>query len=163
MSLTRLQASIGSRFSRIRCGLAVAFDDAEEVNALKSLRGGVWVSVPATDELPYEDRQFEVVVMNGSAVSRANVREAHRVLRPEGCLFFTVNERTGKQDGFTAPEIYKIVREGFDIVELSRPQWWRFGSQGHTMTVCARKKAWREHKSLIRDGQLPFTPFRSRT
>lgn len=154
---------MSARFERIRSGLAVAFDDASDFEALKSLRGGVWMSVPESDELPFEDSQFEVVVMHGRIVCRANVREAHRVLRPEGCLFFTVDERTGKQDGFTHPEIYKIVRDGFDIVELRRPKWWTFGRQGHTLTVCARKKAWREHKGFIRDGQIPFTPFRNRT
>ena len=90
------------------------------------------------------------------------VNEALRVLKPDGCLFFTVNERSGNEDGYTAPELYKIVREGFDIIELKRPKWWRFGRDGKTMTVCARKKAWREHKGFIREGSLPFTPFRSR-
>lgn len=163
MSLNTVLTSIGARLQRVRTGLTVAIEDGSFLDAVKSLRGGVWMSVPATEELPFEDGQFEVVVMDGSVVSRENVREAHRVMRPDGCLFFVVNERTGNQDGFTPPEIYKIVREGFDIVELSRPKWWLFGRRGHTMTVCARKKAWREHKGLNRGGQLPFTPFRSRS
>ena len=163
MPLTPVLASLASQFARVRAGLAVGFDDERSVAALKGHRGGVWMSVPEAGELPFEDRQFEVVVMDGRVVTRENVREAHRVLRPDGCLFFTVSERTGKQDGFTPPEIYKIVREGFDIVELRRPKWWMFGRLGHSITVCARKKAWREHKSFIREGSLPFTPFRSRS
>ena len=163
MPLEPILASIANRFDRIRTGLVVGCDDRSVEDALKTLRGGVWMSVPATPELPFEDGQFEVVVLEGTAVTRENVREAHRVLRPSGCLFFTVNERTGGQDGLTAPEIYKIVREGYDIVALKRPKWWTFGRKGHTITVCARMKAWREHKGFIREGQLPFTPFRSRT
>ncbi len=97
--------------------------------------------------------------MEGRTVTRAAIREANRVLKPEGCLFFTVNERTGKQDGFTPPEIYKIIREGFDILEMKRPKWWLFGRKGHTLTVCARKKAWREHVGLVREGSAVFTPF----
>ena len=56
-----------------------------------------------------------------------------------------------------------MIREGFDILSIRRPKWWYFGRQGRTLTVCARKKAWREHKSFIREGSLPFTPFRSRS
>jgi SAM-dependent methyltransferase len=122
------------------------------------------MEIPLSQEFPFDDSQFEVIVMHGSGVSRERVREANRILKPEGCLFFTVNERTGNAtDGYTAPELYKMVREGFDIVELKRPKWWKFGRDGKTMTVCARKKAWREHKGFIREDCLPFTPFRSRT
>ncbi len=163
MPLTAILSSIAARFKRVRTGLAVGFADASVAEKLKASCDGVWMAVPATEELPFEDEQFEVVVLDGSVVTRGNVREAHRVLLRSGCLFFTVNEKTGKQDGLTAPELYKIVREGYDIVQLKRPKWWTFGRMGHTMTVCARKKAWREHKSFIRDGSLPFTPFRSRT
>ena len=80
-----------------------------------------------------------------------------------GSMFFSVDERTRSQEGYTAPEIYKLVREGFDILALKRPPWWTFGKRGHVITVCARKKAWREHKGFRRDGTYLFTPFRSRT
>lgn len=151
-----------SRFQRVRAGLVVGYSD-DTMSVLKSHRDGVWMEIPLSDEFPFEDGQFEVIVMHGSGVCRERVREANRILKPEGCLFFTVNERTGNDDGYTAPELYKIVREGFDIIELKRSKWWRFGRDGKTMTVCARKKAWREHKGFIREGSLPFTPFRSRT
>lgn len=152
-----------SRYGRIRSGLAVGFPGDGAVGALRSLRGGVWLSESNAEDLPFEDRQFEVVAMAGHAVTRSAVREANRVLKPDGCLFFTVNEKTGKQPGFTPPEIYKIIREGFDIIEMKRPKWWLFGRKGHTLTVCARKKAWREHVGLVRDGAAVFTPFGNRT
>ena len=81
--------------------------------------------------------------MDGGVVSAKAVREAHRVLRPEGRLFFTVPERTKKQEGYTLPDIYSIVREGFNITEVTRPSWWFFGSRGRTISICATKKAWK--------------------
>jgi len=164
MRLEPLFSSLAARFQRVRSGLAVGFGDPAVLDALRSLRGGVWMSSDTPSDLPFEDVQFEVVVMDGCVVSRENVREANRVLKPEGYLFFSVDEKTGKQlNGFTPPEIYRIIREGFDIIELQRPKWWTFGRMGRTLTVCARKKAWREHKGFMRGGNLPFTPFRSRT
>ena len=52
-------------------------------------------------------------------------------------------ERTKKQDGYTLPDIYSIVREGFNITEVTRPAWWFFGSRGKTISICATKKAWK--------------------
>ena len=163
MHLGTVLSAVASRYQAIRAGLAVGFGNSATMDALRELRGGVWMSSETPSDLPFDDTQFDVVVMDGGAVTRENVREANRVLKPEGCLFFTVYEKTGKQDGFTAPEIYKIIREGFDIIELTRPKWWTFGFKGRTITVCARKKAWREHKGFTRGGNLLFTPFRSRT
>ena len=163
MPLEPILAALSARYRKVNAGLAVGFPDDAGLESLRAARGGVWMSADTPADLPFEDRQFEVVVLYGEAVSREHVREANRVLRPEGCLFFTVPEKNGKQDGFTAPEIYRIIREGFDIVELRRPKWWHFGARRRTITVCARKKAWREHKGFIREGSLPFTPFRSRT
>ena len=163
MPLDKILPEIPARYKRIRSGLDVGFDDEDVTNELREFRGGVWMSISAKSEFPFDDEQFEVVVMNGAIVDRALAREANRVLRPEGCLFFTVNERTHKQDGYTPAEIYRVIREGFDILSIRRPKWWYFGRQGRTLTVCARKKAWREHKSFIREGSLPFTPFRSRS
>ena len=54
-------------------------------------------------------------------------------------------------------------REGFDILSVRRPRWWFLRRRGRTLTVCARKKAWHEHRGLIREGMLTFTPFRKRT
>lgn len=163
MSLEPVLAAVAHRCARIRTGLAVGLGGVQ-YDTLRALRGGLWVSVDSADELPFDDGQFEVVVADASAVSRQCAKEAHRVLKPEGFLFFTVQERRGgAREGFTAPEIYKLVREGFDIVDLRRPPWWTFGRRGHTFTVCARKKNWREHRGFGRDGAPPLMPLRSRS
>ena len=86
-----------SRFQRVRAGLVVGYSD-NTMAVLKSHREGVWMEIPLSQEFPFDDSQFEVIVMHGSGVSRERVREANRVLKPEGCLFFTVNERTSRQD-----------------------------------------------------------------
>ncbi len=163
MPLDPILHEIAARYKRIRCGLDVGFNDEAVSTVLRDFRGGVWMSIAARGEFPFEDAQFEVVVMEGGCASRGIVREANRVLKPEGCLFFTVPERTRRQSGYTIPEIYKMIREGFNIISVRRPKWWFFRRKGRTLTVCARKKAWREHKGFFREGSLPFTPFRSRT
>ena len=49
-----------------------------------------------------------------------------------------------KQEGYTLPDIYAIVREGFNIVGLERPAWWRFWSgSGANFTIRALKKNWK--------------------
>ena len=129
---------------KVRTSLEVGFPDKNEPVKFSGYRGREWRSVPLTKELPYEDAQFEVVMMAGSAVSRASVKEAHRVLRPEGHLLFSVPAKTSKQEGYTLPDIYAIVREGFNIVGLERPAWWRFWSgSGANFTIRALKKNWK--------------------
>ena len=74
-----------------------------------------------------------------------------------------MTEKTSRQPGgLTLPEIYRMIREGFDILSVRRPKWWFLRRKGRTLTVCARKKAWREHKGFLRGGALPFATFRSR-
>jgi len=155
-------SEIAGRYRRVRSGLDVGFGDEDVTNALRNLRGGVWMSIGARKAFPFEDGQFEVVVMAGGEVNRESVREANRVLKPEGCLFFSVAERTRRQPGYTIPEVYRMIREGFDILSVRRPGWWFF-RRVRMLTVCARKKAWREHKGFLRGGALPFTPFRKRS
>ena len=111
---------ICSTFSSVRTGLAVGFADPAERDGLAALRGGDWRQVGAGGEFPYEDAQFDIVVIDRSALKRECVREAHRVLRPNGCLVFTVPERNGRQDGYDLPAIYAVVRDGFDILGLRR-------------------------------------------
>ena len=63
-------------------------------------------------------------------------------------LHLFVKENRGQRDS-TLSKIYNIfLRNGFDIISLARPPWWKFGFGGHTLTVCARRKAWKEHKPL---------------
>ena len=153
--------------SRIRCGLDVGFADGAFSASLRNSCGGTWMTVemdaataertraalPAGTvltvgrghELPFEDEQFEVVVLNGLCISSEIVREIHRVLKLSGSLFFTVAEDATGANGYTAPLLYKLfLRNGFDVTSLRRPPWWFFGRRGRTLTVCAQKKAWRK-------------------
>ena len=132
-----------SRLREIRTSLEVGFSEGNLPEAFVRFRGRQTRAIGALAEFPYEDGQFDAVLMDGSAVSAKAVREAHRVLRPEGPLLFVVQERTKKQDGYTLPDIYKIVREGFNITEVMRPAWWFFGLRGRTISICATKKAWK--------------------
>ncbi|MBO7721856.1 MAG: methyltransferase domain-containing protein [Kiritimatiellae bacterium] len=127
----------------VRASLEVGFGGGALPEAFSGLRGRVSRSIDGVAEFPFEDAQFDVVLMAGRAVSRRSVKEAHRVLKPEGCLHFIVMERTKSQEGFTLPQIYSVVRDGFNIVDVVRPAWWRFGSRGRTITICAQKKNWR--------------------
>ena len=139
-----------SQLKSIRTSLEVGFPEGGLPEAFAGLRGQQTRVIGNLSEFPYENAQFDVVLMDGSAVSAASVREAHRVLRPEGRLFFIVPERTKKQDGFTLPDIYSIVRGGFNITELTRPAWWLFGRRGRTLTICATKKNWKTLTNTFR-------------
>lgn len=152
---------IGVRFKRVRSALAVGFKYSGSVAMLRERVGGLWMEAAQSEELDFDDSQFDIVVVARTAVSREVVREANRVLRSDGFMFFTVPERSGgAEGGFTAPEVYRLVREGFDILSVVRPKWWYFGLRGHTLTVTARKKAWREHKGLRGSGgTFFFKPF----
>ena len=132
-----------SRLKEIRTSLEVGFPEGNLPEAFVRFRGKQTRSIGTLAEFPYEAGQFDVVLLDGCVVSAKTVREAHRVLHPEGRLFFTVPERTKKQAGYTLPDIYKIVREGFNITEVTRPAWWFFGLRGRTISICATKKTWK--------------------
>ena len=153
-----LENALAAKYRQVRSGLAVGFASQAAMERLRSVAGGVWMASANGEELPFEDGQFEVVVLDPGSVTREMVREANRVLTAGGSLFFMVNEKTRSVEGYTAPEVYRLVREGFDILSVARPRWWQFGA-ARTLTVCARKKAWREHRSLARDGVYIFEPF----
>ena len=127
----------------IRTSLEVGFPDGTVPEAFVRFRGRQVRAIGALAAFPFEDAQFDVVLMDGDAVSAKTVKEAHRVLRPEGRLFFVVNEKTKSQNGFTLPDIYSMVRDGFNITDVTRPAWWLFGLRGKTITICATKKAWK--------------------
>lgn len=160
-------AELAARYPRVRCGLDIGFADGAFSSSLRDLRGGTWMTVemdgPSVERvqsalpsgtvwavgkdvaLPFEDEQFEVVVLNGFSISSGLVREIHRVLKLSGALFFTVAEDATGEHGYTAPLLYKLfLRNGFDVTALRRPPWWLFGRRGRTLTVCAQKKAWRK-------------------
>ena len=139
-----------SQLKSIRTSLEVGFQEGALPEEFVGFRGQQTRVIGNLPEFPYENAQFDVVLMDGTAVSAASVREAHRVLRPEGRLFFIVPEKTKKQDGFTLPDVYSIVRGGFNITELTRPPWWLFGRRGRTFTICATKKNWKTLTSTFR-------------
>lgn len=151
------------RLDEVKTSLEVGFPNAILPERFAAYRGKANRAIPFTTEFPFEDSQFEVVMMSGSSVSRETVREAHRVLKPNGYLFFTVPERTRSQAGFTIPDIYSLIRDGFDIADVVKPAWWRFGFAERTLTITARKKTWKAYKGLAHDHTLPFAPFRSRS
>ena len=131
------------QLKEIRTSLEVGFPEGSVPESFTRLRGRQTRAIGALAEFPYEDGQFDAVLMDGGSVSAKTVKEAHRVLRPSGRLYFIVPERTKSQDGYTLPDVYKIVREGFNITEVSRPAWWFFGTRGRTISICATKKAWK--------------------
>ena len=127
----------------VRTSLEVGFPGEALPARFAPLRGRVWRATDRATALPYEDAQFEVVLMDGAAVSRAAVKEAHRVLKPDGRLYFAVPEKTRQQAGFILPEVYSLVRDGFHIVEVERPSRWCFWRRERTLTICAKKKNWK--------------------
>lgn len=134
----------------IRTSLEVGFPESGKPEFVASFRGRDFRSIGSLNEFPYEDAQFDVVLMDGSAVSPLRVKESHRVLKAEGCLYFQVPEKTKQQDGYTLPEIYALVRHGFNIVGVERPAWWLFGRHGRTITICAQKKNWKSLRNIYR-------------
>lgn len=134
----------------IRTSLEVGFAGAELPARFARLRGREWRSIGAVPEFPFEDDQFDVVMLGSAAVSAKSVRESHRVLRPEGRLFFTVPEKTGSQEGYTLPNVYSLVRDGFNIVDVERPRWRLFRRRERTLTICAQKKNWRSASNRFR-------------
>ena len=127
----------------VRTSLEVGFSGAELPARFARLRGREWRSIGNIQEFPFEDGQFDVVMLESSAVSGKAVRESHRVLRPDGRLFFSVPEKTGSHEGYTMPDVYSLVRDGFNIVGVERPRWRLFGRRERTLTICAQKKNWR--------------------
>ena len=139
-----------SHLKEIRTSLEVGFPGGTLPEAFANLRGRESRAIGNVAEFPYEDHQFDVVLMSGDAVSAQSVKEAHRVLKPEGRLFFTVDERTKSQDGFTLPDIYSIVRGGFNITELTRPRWCLLLRRRRTLTICATTKNWKRLTNSFR-------------
>lgn len=134
----------------VRTSLDVGFDGAELPAQFACFRGRERRSIGIVREFPFEDEQFEVVMLAAEAVSGEAVRESHRVLKPEGRLFFTVPEKTGSQEGYTLPNVYSLVRDGFNIVGVERPRWRFFWRRRRTITICAQKKNWRSGGNRFR-------------
>ena len=179
-------AEFGARYTRVRAGFDVGFADAGASHAFRAAHEGVWMTVEADaaaraataaaldpktvlqmgagGELPFEDPQFEVALFAKAVLDgprdrlEALVREAHRVLQGGGCLMFTVEEAArGDGRGWTARAVYELLRDGFDVVGLRRPPWWRFGTAGRTLTVCAGRKNWRNRGTPIVGAAMPVS------
>ena len=177
-------AELAARFARVRAGVDVGFGDASVSQTMRASCPGVWMTVedgpaararvaesldPKTvlllgvgGEMPFDDHQFEVVVLSAALLSgdRARtdtvVRETHRILQGGGCLVFSVDE-AGSGVGFNERGIYDLLKEGFDVVGLKRPPWWKFGAAGRTLTVCARRKTWRRRSAPIVGEAMPVS------
>ena len=178
-------AELSSRFTRVRAGVDVGFGDVTVSQTLRAACPGVWMTVedgaavrarvaaaldPKTvlqlgvgGEMPFEDHPFEVVVLSAALLSgnraraEAVVRETHRILQGGGCLVFSVDE-SGSGSGFSQRGVYDLLRDGFDVVGLKRPPWWKFGAAGRTLTVCARRKTWRSRSATIVGEAMPVSP-----
>ena len=179
-------AELDARYSRVRAGLDLGFANVQASQAFRASHDGVWMTVecdaaarastataldPKTvlqlgtnGELPFEDHQFEVALFAKAVLDgprdrlEALVREAHRVLQGGGCLMFTVEEAArGDGRGWTARAVYELLRDGFDVVGLRRPPWWRFGTAGRTLTVCAGRKNWRNRGTPIVGAAMPVS------
>ena len=160
LNLEAILDEIGARFKTVKTGLDIGFADETVTETLRNFRGGTWMSINDGGDLPFDDDQFEVVVMNGGVIGKTAVKEANRVLKRDGCLFFSVPAKTRGQVGYTVQEIYRVIREGFDILSIRRPRWWWFGRKPKMFTVCARKKSWRPHRSVFQNTSVPITTIR---
>ncbi|MGN0853244.1 MAG: methyltransferase domain-containing protein [Kiritimatiellia bacterium] len=178
-------AEMENRLPRVRAGLDVGFANPAASRLFRESRGGVWMTVengvhlrsrtaasmdPKTVlqlgdacELPFEDNQFEVVLLSAAMLRQhparvaSLVREIHRVLQGGGCLIFAVDEASSGSEGYSQRRIYELLRDGFDVVGLKRPPWWRFGRAGRLMTVCARRKNWRNRGRSIVNASMPVS------
>lgn len=147
------------RKGKIRAGLDIGFNHAGVSRSLRQV-GGYWMTVEANEarraaiapaleadtvlaagrkgELPFEDKQFDVVVVSSSLFS-ANLkdssgmlRECHRVIKAGGHIIFTVirqkstlmgpaleNAATGVTStlhGYSESAVFQLVRDGFDVL-----------------------------------------------
>ena len=141
----------------LKTGLDVGFTNAG-VSRLLRLLGGYWMTVEPTPQrrslvaaalgddtvlrvgakgdLPFEDKQFDAVVLahgvllDGTATS-VIIQECHRVLKTGGVLLFTVEYRKrfgltkllnrqqtvpGAGHRYTEAEVFHLLKGGFDVL-----------------------------------------------
>ena len=142
---------------RAKVGLDIGFTNAG-VSQLLRQTGGYWMSVEPTPqrralvasalgddtvlcsgdggELPFEDKQFDVVVMAhgvlpDSAEAGPMVKECHRVLKTGGHFILTVEYRkrmglapalnqqrvvSGSGGSYSEAAIFQLLKDGFDVL-----------------------------------------------
>lgn len=142
---------------RIRVGLNIGFTHAGASQVL-SHSGGYWVSVEPTvqrrnlvatvlgeervlcaganGELPFEDKQFDVVVlahgmMTDAVTAESTVKECHRVLKNGAVFLLTVEYRKklglaaaiNRQRSFSSAgvsfneaDMFRLLKNGFDVL-----------------------------------------------
>lgn len=150
---------LDQRKGKIRSGLDIGFNNAGVSRSLRQL-GGYWMTVEMNEgrrasvasfletdtvlaagrrgELPFEDKQFDVVVVSSSVFS-ANpkeasdlIRECHRVIKAGGHIVFTVIRKkttalgpaiehaaTGMTTalcGYSEAAVFQLIRDGFDVL-----------------------------------------------
>lgn len=176
MSVKTLISLIKSRCDSVRTAIDVGVEDYALSRTFRDEIGGFWLTVlaeTATSQndgilapdtvfragkdwsLPFEDNQFDVAVLDASAFNMDSVKEIHRILNPGGKLIFEVPERLGDQNGFTARDIYHdFLKYGFDVETIKRPSLWFLRRKNRTLTVCARKKSWKERPNLTKNGAM---------
>jgi SAM-dependent methyltransferase len=158
----RREVSAVSHFLRgqptpLKTGLDVGFTNAG-VSRLLRLTGGYWMTmepaasrralvaaalgdetvlcVGAKGELPFEDKQFDAVVLAhgvlaGDTAADVVVKECHRVLKTGGLCLFTVEYRKrlgfagvlarsrmapGAEGCYTESEVFHLLKDGFDVL-----------------------------------------------
>ena len=133
----------------VRTSLEVGFD-GELPEMYRALKGRDSRSIAAVEEFPYEDEQFQVVLMSGAVVSLQQVKEAHRVLKKSGRLYFTVRTDSSGEKGMTLAQIYQLMRSGLNLIEVERTPWWKFWVVEKTLSICAEKKNWKTLNNTFR-------------
>jgi SAM-dependent methyltransferase len=150
---------LNKRKGTIRAGLDIGFNHPGVSRTLREL-GGYWMTVEMNEgrrasvapllepdtvlsagrkgELPFEDKQFDVVVVSSSVLppnpkeAAEVLRECHRVIKAGGHIIITVmrkktgslgatldNQVTGERPvltGYNESSVFQLMRDGFDVL-----------------------------------------------
>ncbi|MDD5706090.1 MAG: methyltransferase domain-containing protein [Kiritimatiellae bacterium] len=115
---------------------ATAVGSAEHRRLASEILGEAVLQVGANGELPYEDKQFDVVVVGRGHLCGARdadealVRECHRVLKTPGYLILNCDFRKtagvasllarrtpgGHRAGYSESQLFDLLKTGFDVL-----------------------------------------------
>ena len=192
----------------VRTGLDVGFTNAGVSQTLRQ-SGGYWMTVEPSPrrrdlvamaldaetvlsagqngELPFEDKQFDVVVLAHGVLPQredmaaAMIRECHRVLRPGGHFILTVEYRkrygvaaalnrqravSGAGGRYNETEVFRLLKDGFDVLGFRYTcRFWvqlvrQWGDRRREERVYGMAHAWLRllyMAALALDGLLVFT------